>query len=66
MYSLQEYNLEDIPDLDRFESQAATYSRIENSNLMKVEALFYDKVSIIILTCDFPKFSRRDFTPHVL
>ena len=43
---LQEFSLEEITDIDSFEAQAAAYSRVEHSNLMKLEALFYDKVRI--------------------
>lgn len=43
---MQEFNLEDIPDIECFEAQAATYSRVEHVNLIKIEALFYDKVRI--------------------
>ncbi|CAB4024373.1 Hypothetical predicted protein, partial [Paramuricea clavata] len=40
---LKEFSLEDISDVESFEAQAAAYSRVEHSNLMKLEALFYDK-----------------------
>ena len=40
---LKEFSLEGMNDFDSFEAQAIAYSVVKHSNLMRLDALFYDK-----------------------
>ena len=41
---LKDFELKDIANVDSFEERAVTYSKVKHSNLMELQALFYDKV----------------------